>query len=100
MGHGDILDDIRVKAEFEPIIIEAWDDKVEAISKLRLLLPALSDEQILELLGLEEMKDDIQKNTQNQQVQQEQMNDEIKQTKQVKDSFYKQAMAYIEKVTT
>ena len=60
----------------------------------------MSHDQKLELLGLEEIKNDIQKNTQNQQVQQEQMNDEIKQTKQVKDSFYKQAMVYIEKVTT
>ncbi len=63
LNYGDILKEVRVKAEFEPIIIEAWDDKVDAITKLVNILP-LSDDQKLDLLGLEELKDDIAKNPQ------------------------------------
>lgn len=63
LGYDDILKEVRVKAEFEPIIIEAWDDKVEAITKLKSIVP-ISDEQTLDLLGLEELKDEVAKNPQ------------------------------------
>ena len=93
------MKEIRVKAEFEPIIIEAWDDKVEAIANLKALLPSLSDEQLLELLGLEELKDEVLKNTENKTEEKEQINNEIKQNNQERNTFHKQAMVYLKKVT-
>jgi len=98
MGYGDILDEVRVKAEFEPIIIEAWDDKVEAITKLKGIVP-LGDEQTLELLGLEELKDEVIKASGEQEEERMDIDNEVKEEKKVKDSFYKQAMTYLQKVT-
>ena len=99
LNYENILDEVRVKAEFEPIIIEAWDDKVEAIAKLKALLPSNNDEQILELLGLEELTNEVIKNAKGEDEKAEGFKNEIKETKEVKDSFYKQAMVYLEKVS-
>ena len=98
LKYGDILKDIRVKAEFEPIIIEAWDDKVEAVTKLKEIVP-ITDEQSLDLLGLEELKDEVLKNTDDEVEKKEEMSEEIKQASKEKSSFYKDAMTYLRKVT-
>ena len=102
MNYGDILDDVRISAEFEPIIIEAWDDKVDAVTKLSNVIP-LTDEQKLELLGLDEMKDEIQRNNKDQiderNIQDKNNVNQVNEEKKIKDSFYKQAMTYIEKYT-
>ena len=97
LNYGDILDEVRVKAEFEPIIIEAWDDKVEAIAKLKAIVP-INDEQTLELLGLEELKDDVIKATKEQEDERMVNNTEVKEASRKKETFYKQAMAYMRKV--
>lgn len=59
LGKKDILKTVRVKAEFEPIIIEGWDDQVEAVTQLKQILPNAPDDVLIELLNLEEKKDEI-----------------------------------------
>ena len=59
MGHEDILQEIRVKVEFEPIFTESYDDLVDAVGKLQNIVN-ISDEKKLELLNLEEAKNDIE----------------------------------------
>ena len=101
LDYADILKEVRVKAEFEPIIIEAWDDKVEAIAKLKALLPSISDEQLLELLGLEELKDEVLKNAkeqdQQQKEQEEKLNEEVVKDNQEKSTIIKQAKTYLKR---
>ena len=45
------------------------------------------------------MKDDIQKNSEEEEITQNSFDKEITQEKKIKDSFYKQAMTYMRKVT-
>ncbi len=59
LGHEDILKEVRVKPEFEPIFIENWMDMIEAVTRLRDLFPGLPDEKLLELLKLEEFENDL-----------------------------------------
>ncbi len=94
MGHVDILDDVRVKAEFEPIFMESWDDLVDAVIKLDQVLP-LPDDKKLELLNLEEFKDDlVVKEEEQKQIMEASINETEK-----KNRFYKQALSYLKKVT-
>ena len=60
MGMGDLLKVIRVKAEFEAVQVESWFDLVDAVMRLKTVLPNLPDDKILELLNLEEVKDDLE----------------------------------------
>ena len=60
MGMGDLLKTIKVKAEFEAIQVESWFDLVDAVTRLKMVLPNLPDDKILELLNLEEIKDDLE----------------------------------------
>jgi len=53
------LKELNVSAEFEPFIISNWVDMVEAVKKLKELLPTLSDDATLTILGLEYLKSDI-----------------------------------------
>ncbi len=53
------LKELNVSAEFEPFIISDWVDMVETVKKLRELLPTLSDDATLTILGLEYLKSDI-----------------------------------------
>ena len=59
LGHEDILEEIRVKVEFEQIFTESYDDLVDAVGKLQNIVN-ISDEKKLELLNLEEAKNDIE----------------------------------------
>ncbi len=65
LGHEKILDDIRVKPEFEPIFVENWEDMIEGVIKLKGLFPGLPDERLLEILKLEEFENDITVNADN-----------------------------------
>ena len=60
MGMGDLLKVVRVKAEFEAVQVESWFDLVESVMKLKAILPNLPNDKILELLNLEEIKDDLE----------------------------------------
>ncbi len=66
LGHGEILAEIRVKPEFEPIFVENWMDMIEGVQKLKNLFPSLPDERILELLKLEEFENDLKENADNE----------------------------------
>ena len=59
MGFGDILEKVRVKAEFEPIIVESWFDLVDAVLRIKGIFPNMQDDQLLELLNLEEFKTEL-----------------------------------------
>ena len=60
MGMGELLKVVRVKAEFEAVQVESWFDLVESVMKLKVVLPNLPNDKILELLNLEEIKDDLE----------------------------------------
>ncbi len=63
LGHEEILKEIRVKPEFEPIFVENWEDMIEGVIKLRGLFPGLPDERLLEMLKLEEFENDLKDNS-------------------------------------
>lgn len=65
----DALKEIRVKAEFTPIIIESWVDNVDAASKLGQALPSLPETAKLELLNLQQYKTDLETN--NKKIEQQ-----------------------------
>ena len=103
LGHEDILEHVKIKVEFEPIFIESWDDMVEAAAKLKDILPGIPIEVLLNVLNLEEFKDEIITNMDDSQ---EEIKNELKEEKKVVDAkvrttndFYKQAMAYMQKVS-
>ena len=73
MGMGDILEKVRVKAEFEPIIVESWFDLVDAVLRMKGIFPNMPDDQLLELLNLEEFKTELAQNP-NPQVDPNQVN--------------------------
>ena len=60
MGMEELLKVVRVKAEFESVQVESWFDLVDAVMRLKTVLPNLPDDKILELLNLEEIKDDLE----------------------------------------
>ena len=59
MGMGDLLEIVRVKAEFESIIVESWFDLVDAVLRVKGIFPNKPDDQLLELLNLEEYKTEL-----------------------------------------
>jgi hypothetical protein len=59
MGMGDLLDTVRVKLEFETIIVESWFDLVDAVLRVKGIFPDMPDDQLLELLNLEEYKSEL-----------------------------------------
>ena len=59
MGMGELLSKVRVKAEFEPIIVESWFDLVDAVLRIKGIFPNMPDDQLLELLNLEEFKTEL-----------------------------------------
>ena len=59
MGMGDLLEIVRVKAEFESIIVESWFDLVDAVLRVKGIFPNMPDDQLLELLNLEEYKTEL-----------------------------------------
>jgi len=60
LGHEEILEHVRIKPEFETISIEQWEDLVEPVQRLITVLPNLPDDLKLQLLNLEELKDDLE----------------------------------------
>jgi len=59
MGMGDLLEVVRVKAEFESIIVESWFDLVDAVVRVKTIFPDMPDDQLLEMLNLEEYKTEL-----------------------------------------
>jgi len=59
MGMGDLLETVRVKAEFESIIVESWFDLVDAVLRVKGIFPDMPDDQLLEMLNLEEYKSEL-----------------------------------------
>lgn len=55
----EILEHVEVKVEFEPIIFESWSDNVDALSKLKLIIPELPSSEILKLAQLEDLTDKL-----------------------------------------
>ena len=98
LGYDDLLKDIRVKVEFEPIFTESWDDLVDGVLKLKQAIP-IPTENTLDLLNLEELKDDVAKATDDKTDEKDEISRDIKQASKEKSSFYKDAMNYLKKVT-
>jgi hypothetical protein len=63
MGMGDLLDKVRVKTEFESIIVESWFDLVDSVLRIKGIFPNMPDDQLLELLNLEEFKSELAQST-------------------------------------
>jgi len=63
MGMGDLLDKVRVKTEFESIIVESWFDLVDSVLRVKGIFPNMPDDQLLELLNLEEFKSELAQST-------------------------------------
>lgn len=102
LGHKEILEHVKIKVEFEPIFIESWDDIVESAGKLKAILPGLPIEVLLNILNLEEFKDEIITNMDDAQ---EEIKGELKEEKEIAEArtkdtndYFKQAMAYMQKV--
>lgn len=57
------LNELNISAEFEPFIVSNWIDMVDAVKKLKELLPNLSEDAILTILGLEYLKNDTSINS-------------------------------------
>jgi len=57
-----VLEHIKVEAEFEPMIIESWADNIDALLKLKQLVPTLPDDEILRLADLEELTNKLDAN--------------------------------------
>ncbi len=57
------LNELNISAEFEPFIVSNWIDMVDAVTKLKELLPNLSENAILTILGLEYLKNDTSINS-------------------------------------
>lgn len=51
---------VRVKAEFQPVVMESWQDIIESLNKLKQLVPGLPDSELLKLANLEELVDKIE----------------------------------------
>mgnify|MGYP001610403528 CR=1 FL=1 len=57
--HPELTEVVRVKAEFEPLVIENWLDKIDGIVKLGQAVN-LKDEAKLKIAGLEDFTNDIE----------------------------------------
>lgn len=103
LGHKEILEHVKIKVEFEPIFIESWDDMVESAQKLKDILPGIPIEVLLNVLNLEEFKDEIISNMDKQAEEKQKFENNEKQVAQAKtkntDNFYKQATDYLRKVS-
>lgn len=60
--HPQLLNEISIDVEFEPILIEGWVDQLDGLQKLKNLIPTLPDTELLKLAGLEELTDKLQTN--------------------------------------
>lgn len=99
LGHEKILKHVKVKAEFEPIFIESWDDMVEAAERLKNIFPGLPVEVLLNVLNLEEFKDEIVNNMDQEAAQEAEIVREEKEIAEAKhknsNDFYKVAAGYL-----
>lgn len=55
LTHPELVNEIEISAEFEPIVIESWVDNIDSLVKLKVLFPALPDEDLLKIANLEEL---------------------------------------------
>jgi len=55
----EIMNEVTLEVEFEPIIIESWVDNVDALQTLKAIVPGLPDEEIMKLAHLEDITDTI-----------------------------------------
>jgi len=106
MGMADLLQTVRVKAEFDSIIVESWFDLVDAVLRVKGIFPDMPDDQLLELLNLEEYKSELaQAPTRATDVPQgnvpvnspqdivnKQLNKSMNQTKSIDDALIKVAL--------
>ena len=51
---------VRVKAEFQPVVMESWQDIIESLIKLKQLIPGIPDAELLKIANLEELVDKIE----------------------------------------
>lgn len=59
MGKKDILEKVRIKTEFEPIVIEKWQDMIDSVIKLKNLFPTLPESVFLEILKMEQYEQEL-----------------------------------------
>lgn len=59
LGHDEILENVRVKAEFEPIVVEKWQDMIDSVIKLKNLFPTLPESVFLEILKMEQYEQEL-----------------------------------------
>ena len=59
LTHPELVNEIEISAEFEPIVIESWVDNIDALVKLKVLFPTLPDEEFLKIANLEELIDKV-----------------------------------------
>lgn len=59
-GGPELLTKVRVKVEFESVIIEDWLDRVEGVQRLTTVLPNMSDKTKTDLLNVPEILDDLE----------------------------------------
>ena len=83
----EALNTIRVSVEFEPVVIEEWADQIDALQKLKQTIPTFPDSAILQIAGLEEFKDDLDKES-----------EPIQQQLKEKENFFREAKLYLDKV--
>jgi len=60
----EVLDKVKVKVEFEPIVVESWIDVIDSLSKLKQIFPGIPDDELLKLAHLEEIQGKIDPNAQ------------------------------------
>ena len=100
LGHEEILSQIRVKPEFEPIFVENWEDMIEGVIKLKGLFPGLPDEKLLEILKLEEFENDLNENAENIQEQKQELIANAKKKHLKKDALMIKFDQYMKKVAS
>ena len=106
MGMADLLQTVRVKAEFDSIIVESWFDLVDAVLRVKGIFPDMPDDQLLELLNLEEYKSELAQSPTRatnvpqgnvpvnspQDIVNKQLNKSMNQTKSIDDALIKVAL--------
>lgn len=62
LGGEEILNDVYISVEFEPLILESWQDTLESVQRVKNLFPAMPDNVLLDLSRLSQYKDDLADN--------------------------------------
>lgn len=51
---------IRVSAQYKPVVVESWRDNIDVLIKIKQLFPGIPDLELLKLADLEELKDKLE----------------------------------------